>query len=286
MPVILSSWTVRLSVSTSVRACALALLAFTPALRAQSDPRLLDAVRQAQDGQGDSARAAVTKLLTTLQPADSLYPEALYTMGLVSRNVDDMRRNYSRVAVEFTTSAWADDALVRLGMLDYAAGNPQGTVRQMEKVRSDYPGSPVMATAAEWAARALFDQRKAAEACKWVAEGYARVGDDVEAKNRLDFLNGRCSGVSDTTPPTPEPGAGGAAARTGFGVQVGAVATKSQADKILADLKAAGFPGYVVKDGNLLKVRVGPYADRAQALAAIPKVKAVAGGTPFVVHEP
>jgi hypothetical protein len=139
-----------------------------------------------------------------------------------------------------------------------------------------------MAAAAEWAARALFDQRKTAEACKWVAEGYTKVGDDVEAKNRLDFLNGRCSGVSDTTTPPPGPTAG----RTGFGVQVGAVATQAQADKILADLKAAGFPGYVVKDGNLLKVRVGPYPDRARALAAIPKVKAAAGGTPFVVHEP
>lgn len=268
----------------AVRISALALFAFTAALQAQSDPRLLDAVRQAQDGQGDSARAAVTKLLTTLQPTDSLYPEALYTMGLVSRNVDDMRRNYSRVAVEFTNSTWADDALVRLGMLDYAAGNPQGTVRQMEKVRSDYPDSPVMAAAAEWAARALFDQRKTAEACKWVAEGYTKVGDDVEAKNRLDFLNGRCSGVSDST--TPPSGTGSSAPRTGFGVQVGAVATQAQADKILADLKAAGFPGYVVKDGNLLKVRVGPYPDRARALAAIPKVKAAAGGTPFVVHEP
>ena len=281
----LSRRTVTRSLFRWGRAFALLLFAFTPALRAQSDPRLLDAVRQAQDGQGDSARAAVTKLLTTLQPADSLYPEVLYTMGLVSRNVDDMRRNYSRVAVEFTNSAWADDALVRLGMLDYAAGNPQGTVRQMEKVRSDYPDSPVMASAAEWAARALFDQRKAVEACKWVAEGYARVGTDVEAKNRLDFLNGRCSGVPDTTS-APSAGAGGSAARTGYGVQVGAVATQSQADKILADLKAAGFQGYVVKDRKLLKVRVGPYPDRAQALAAIPKVKAAAGGTPFVVHEP
>jgi len=249
-------------------------------LAAQTDPRLVDAVRQAQDGQGDSARAAVTKLLTTLQPGDSLYPEMLYTMGLVSRSVDDMRRNYSRVAVEFANSPWADDALVRLGMLDYAAGNPQGTVHQMEKVRSDYPDSPMMATAAEWAARALFDQRKAPEACKWLVEGFAHVGDDVEAKNRLDFLNGRCLGVNDTATATPAP------AKTGFGVQVGAVATQSQADKILADLKAAGLPGYVVKDGKLLKVRVGPYPDRAQALAAIPKVKSAAGGTPFVVKEP
>ncbi|MBA2458685.1 MAG: hypothetical protein H0V43_06995, partial [Gemmatimonadales bacterium] len=37
------------------------LLAATP-LRAQSDPRLIEAVRTAQEGQSDSARAAVQRL--------------------------------------------------------------------------------------------------------------------------------------------------------------------------------------------------------------------------------
>ena len=47
-------------------------------------------------------------------------------MGLVSRSVDEMRKNYTRIAVECANSPWADDALFRLALLDYAAGNYAG----------------------------------------------------------------------------------------------------------------------------------------------------------------
>ena len=112
-------------------------LALTSRLSAQTDPRLVEAVRLAQEGMGDSARASVNRVINQLTPTDSLYPQALYTLGLVSRSVDEMRRQYTRVAVEYTYSDWADDALVRLGMLDYAGGNPQGTLQQMGKVPAD-----------------------------------------------------------------------------------------------------------------------------------------------------
>ena len=263
-----------------------ATLAVTPTLRAQTDPRLIEAVRLAQEGLGDSARSSVSKILTQLPPEDTLYPQTLYTMGLVSRSVDEMRRQYSRVAVEYTTSDWADDALVRLGMLDYAAGNQAGALKQMEKVASDYPASPLLPTAALWAARAAFELRRPADGCRWVATGLTGAGTDLELKNQLDFYNGRCAGGvaaestrTDTTPPPPPKA-------SGFGVQVGAVATQAAADRLLATLKAAGLKGYAVKDGSLLKVRAGPYPDRAAAQAAVPKVKNTVGGSPFVVQEP
>jgi len=46
---------------------------------AQTDPRLADAVRLAQEGHSDSARAVVNGLLGATPPTDSLYPEILYT---------------------------------------------------------------------------------------------------------------------------------------------------------------------------------------------------------------
>jgi hypothetical protein len=264
-------------------------LALTSRLSAQTDPRLVEAVRLAQEGMGDSARASVNRLLNQLTPGDSLYPQTLYTLGLVSRSVDEMRRQYTRVAVEYTYSDWADDALVRLGMLDYAGGNPQGTLRQMDKVATDYPQSPLIPTAAVWAARAAFETRKPADGCRWVATGLAAAGGDVELRNQLEFYNGRCAGgvppestqAADTVkPPSPA-----TASREGYGIQVGAVTTQAAADKLLASLKGAGLQGYAVKDGNLLKVRAGPYSDRDKALAAIPKVRGAVGGSPFVVKE-
>jgi hypothetical protein len=266
-------------------------LAPSPA-RAQDDPRLREALRLAQDGASDSARVVVNNLLKTIPPTDTLYPQVVYTMGLVSRNVEDMRRNYTRVSVEYANSTWADDALYRLGLLDYASGNLAGAVRQMDRIRSDYPDSPLIPTAAEWAARALFDQRKPREACDWLSTAMSRIGDDVELRNRLEFLTGRCANLSaaDTAKPdttrkdtaTSQP----APLKSGFSVQIGAVNTQAAADKLAANLKGAGFTPHIVKDGALLKVRTGPWADRAKAQAVAAQVRGKIGGTPFVVKEP
>lgn len=261
------------------------LLALASPLGAQTDARLVDALRLAQEGATDSARARVEQLLQATPPSDTLYPQVLYTAGLVSRNVEEMRRNFSRVSVEYTNSAWADDALMRLGLLDYASGNVVGALRQFERVRNDYPDSPLLASTAEWAARALFDQKKPADACAWLVLGRETAGDDIELGNRLAFLSGRCIAAPaiDTTPPAtpPEP-----AARTGFGVQIGAVNTEAAAQTLVANLTAAGFTGYVVQEKNLFKVRAGPWPDRAQAQEALASVKQKLGDAPFIVKEP
>ncbi len=265
----------------------LAALALATPARAQDDPRLRDALRLAQEGASDSARGIVTRLLAATSPTDTLYPQMLYTMGLISRSVADMRQNYSRVAVEHTNSAWADDAVYRLGLLDYAAGDQAGAVRQFERVRNDYPDSPLLPAASEWAARALFEQRKPPEACAWLTLGLAGVGEDVELRNRLDFLNGRCAPgaaqpagaprESTVTAPPPAPG---------LAVQVGAVNTQAAADRIAADLKAAGFTAYVVHEAGLFKVRAGPFADRTAATQAAEQIRRKLGGSPFIIAQP
>jgi hypothetical protein len=262
-------------------------------LRAQDDPRLRDALRIAQEGGSDSARTIVGNLLRSTPTTDSLYPQVLFTMGLVSRSVVDMRQNYTRVAVEYTTSPWADDALFRLSLLDYAAGNLAGTSRQLDRLLSDYPDSPLLGPASEWAARALFDQRKPVEACRWVGIGIQRAGEDVELRNRLDFLSGRCTAPvnpapvdSPPRPLPPPPAAEVPPPQTGFGVQVGAVNTQAAADRLASSLKAAGFTPYTVKERTLFKVRVGPYADRAKALEAAEQIRRKMGHSPFVVKEP
>ncbi len=278
------------------RTALLALCLIAGPLAAQSDPRLLDALRIAQEGGSDSARVLVTTLLRTTPPTDTLYPQVLYTMGLVSRNIEEMRRNYTRVSVEFANSAWADDAIYRLALLDYAGGNLPGATRQLERIRNDYPDSPVLGPAAEWAARSLFDQRKRDEACAWLAIGLERTTEDIELRNRLEFLNGRCTApapvAADTAPaPAVDTSRGGAPAppvpaRTGFGVQVAAVNTQAAADKVAGDLRGAGFTPYIVREGALFKVRAGPYPDRARASAAAEQIRQKLRHSPFVVQEP
>jgi tetratricopeptide (TPR) repeat protein len=261
-------------------------------LEAQTDPRLREALRVAQEGGSDSARAIVTKLLSATPTTDSLYPELLYTMGLVSRSVEEMRRNYSRIVVEYTNSSWADDALYRLGLLDYAAGDRASATRNLDRIYNDYPDSPLLPAASEWAARIYFDQKKPAEACRWLTTGMAGSGDDVELRNRLEYLNGRCvaqgpapakdTARAATTSPTPA----SPAARSGFAVQVAAVNTRASADGIVNQLKTAGFTPYVVTEGGLFKVRAGPYPDRPAAMQAAEQIRQKLRTSPFVVKEP
>ena len=40
-----------------------------------------------------------------------------------------------------------------------------------------------------------------------------------------------------------------------------------------------------VQEGGLYKVRLGEYASKAEAAAALPEIKAKLGGSPFVVTE-
>ncbi|MGH7703333.1 MAG: SPOR domain-containing protein [Gemmatimonadales bacterium] len=271
----------------------LLLVAFpwVPFLQAQEDSRLVEIVRVAQEGLSDSARTMASQLYHDTPPTDTLYPQVLYTLGIVARTVDDMRRYYQQIAVEYATSSWADDALLRLAMLDYAAANLASSARNLERIRSDYPASPLLPTAAYWAARAYFDLRRPTDACHWVTDGLAQVGDNVELQNQLGYYGSRCAALaqqpaeSTRADTAQRPATGPPGGRPGFAVQVAAVKTQSAADKVAAALKAVGFESHTLGAAGLIKVRVGHYPDRASAQAAAAKVKAKLGGAPYVVEE-
>jgi cell division septation protein DedD len=176
-----------------VTAGLLILGAMPMAARAQSDPRLVDAVRAAQEGRGDSARAAVDRLLAATPPTDSLYPEIVYTQAMVAGSAADMRRHLQRIVVEYTGSSWVDDALLRLVQMDYAVRNFDGAARNLERLRLDYPSTPLLPQAAYWAARTYFDMNNQPQACRWLAEGIAQAQANIELRNQLEYLNQRCA---------------------------------------------------------------------------------------------
>lgn len=281
-------------------------------LEAQNDPRLMAAVRLAQDGLSDSARAVAGRILQSLQPTDSLYPEALYTLGLLAATERERRLQLRRVVVDYAQSAWADDALLQLAQLDYAAGNPAATVRQVEQLLRDYPDAPVIPMAALWGARAAGDRREAATACRMVDAGLALVGADVELRNQLEFQRSRCqslaaqatdsarAAVADSLAkaqadslarargsrrPAARPPAPGRS-QPGFYVQISAVLTQAAADDELGRAKRAGYTAVVVKEGGYLKIRAGAFRTRPEAEAALTQLKTRLGGHPFLVRLP
>ncbi len=303
--------------------CLIALVPVAAPAAAQNDPRLVAAVRAAQEGRSDSARSAVDRLLAATAPADSLYPEILYTHAMVSNTAADMRTFFQRVVVEYPTSTWADDALVRVVQLDYATRSYENAARNLERLRLDFPATPLFAQAAYWGGRTYLDLKDTTRACRWLADGIARADADLELQRQLGFLYQRCpartasadtgaaakpagtdttprpSTVRDTTVPPKAAAADSAATRVAdslpkrapapavkFRVQVAAVATPVAADDAANKAERLGFPAVIVRERGFYKVRAGGFATRPEAQAAVAKLKKGMGGSPFVVAEP
>lgn len=292
----------------ALAAAALLLLAARPAA-AQTDPRLVEAARAAQEGRGDSARAVVQRLLAATPTSDTLYPQILYTQAMVAPTAAEMRRGLQRVTVEYATSSWADDALLRLVQMDYATRNYEGAARNLERLRLDFPASPLIPQAAYWAARTYFDSNNPAAACRWLAEGIARSKSDIELQNQLGFLSQRCDQRTDSVaagparadstrpdstrpdsapraaPREPAPAPTERAARQVWRVQIAAVGTRKAADEAAARARKLGLTVLTTEAKGFYKVRVGEYATREAALTAAGSLKAKLGGSPFVVAD-
>lgn len=267
---------------------------------------LAEVRRLAQQGQVDSARGALNRLLAAASPADSTYPELLYTQGGLAASMQEMQRSYQRVALEYPNSPVADDALLRLAQIEFAVNNPQGAIRQVERLRGDYPDSPLLGIAALWGARSHFAMNNPAAGCVLLADGLARSGADVELRNQLEFYRGRCPqggqlgglaggqmdsvaiGPRDSAPaaravppasPPARPSAG-----QGWHVQLAAVGSRPTADELATNVRAAGYTVQVVEEGGLFKVRAGPWSERAPAEQAIAALRTRFGGAPFLVR--
>ncbi|MGH7562727.1 MAG: DNA polymerase III subunit delta [Gemmatimonadales bacterium] len=292
----------RLATRALVTALLLLPLGRPAGLPAQQDPRLVSAVRLAQDGLSDSARKVVARILASIQPADSLYPEVLYTVGLLAATQQDRRLYLRRVIADHASSPWADDALLSLLQLEYVA-DPEASARYAERLVRDYPDSPLIPTAALWGARAAADRRDGALACRLADRGLAAAGVDVELRNQLEFQKQRCTSLmamsgaaaradsirrADSVRAARAPAGNRPTARPprGWYVQLSAVRTRAAADVELGRLARLDYRGFLLAEAGLLKVRAGPFASRSEAALAMEKIKARLGGTPFVVRVP
>lgn len=259
-----------------------------------ADSGLARATRLATEGQGDSARALVRAKLRTTPPTDSLYPGVLYAAGLVAANADSALTYFRRVSIEYSPSHWAAPALLRLAQFAYANGDYGGALTSAQRVLSDYPVSSARAAAAYWAGRAQLELKDLPAACGLWQQAENEAGADIETANQARFYLQRCpalaparpeSTAAAVTPPPPSPGPAVAPAPS-FAVQVAALRSAAAVDQLMRKLRTYRYDPRVVRDPDgLLKVRVGRYRTRTEALRAASEVKRRLGGTPFVVEE-
>jgi hypothetical protein len=268
------------------------LTAYPPnRLTAQTDSRLIEALRLAQSGQVDSGRAIVRRLLATLSPGDSVFPQALLAAAKIAPDAQTVSSNLNRIIVEYGAGPWADDALLLLTQLYFAQRDPAQTVQAAERLNRDYPDSPLRPRANFSAARAYFELKNEARGCELIQNALDGAGDDVEFKNQVSFYAARCSPASTATPITSTtastPASPDSGAKGLYAVQVLAVKSAAQVDDMLTRLKVMGFEARVVRDSTgFFKVRVGRYATHEEAQRAQARLKQKVGGRPFVVDEP
>jgi len=256
-------------------------------LTAQTDTVRAAAIRVAQT-RPDSARALMRRLLVSLSPQDSLYPGALFTAGRIAADAATAATDLQRVVLEYGRSVWADSALVLLTQLYFAQGDPAATVQSAERLRLDYPDSPLKARADFWGARAYFDLKDDGHGCTLIREARDGAAADVEFRNQVEFYAARCPAVPVTPPAAPAADTQGrpAPGPTTYAVQVLAVKSATQVDEMLTRLKVMGFDARVVRDtSGLFKIRVGRYTTRDEAAQALRRLKTRLGGQPFVVEE-
>ena len=263
-------------------------------LAGQTDTRLVEALRLAQSGQVDSGRAIVRRLLATLPPSDSSYPQALLAAAKIAPDAPTVSSNLNRIVVEYGATPWADDALLLLSQLYFAQHDPAQTVQAAERLNRDYPDSPFRPRASFYAARAYFELKNETRGCELIRQALDGAGDDVEFKNQVSFYVSRCGApaapTTTTTTPTSTDTGSKATSTTlprAYAVQVLAVKSAAQVDDMLTRLKVLGFDARVVRDSTgFFKIRVGHYATHDEAVRTQRRLKQKVGGQPFVVDEP
>jgi septal ring-binding cell division protein DamX len=240
----------------------------------------------------------VRRLLATLSPGDSVFPQALLAAAKIAPDAQTVSSNLNRIVVEYGAGPWADDALLLLTQLYFAQRDPTQTVQAAERLNRDYPDSPLRPRANFSGARAYFELKNEARGCELIRNAMDGAGDDVEFKNQVTFYSARCSAPSTatSTSSTPAPADTSAKATTSpapppaphaYAVQVLAVKSAAQVDDMLTRLKVMGFEARVVRDSaGFFKIRVGRYATRPEAQRAQARLKQKVGGQPFVVDEP
>jgi tetratricopeptide (TPR) repeat protein len=255
-----------------------------------ADTTFLAAQRLVVEGRGDEGRAIIARELAAAPEGSPRYVEALYWRAALASTAADAERDYKRIIIEFPASRRSESALLGLAQLELARGDRAQAMQHLERVVREHPSGPSRARASFWMARVHFDEGNFPRACARLEDSrrYTPTG-AVEMRNQLEYYAQRCEGVDTTVvvrataaestramPARPgavatRPPARGAAAYT---VQIGAFATRAEADARERQLQRQGHTARVVKVGALWRVRIGRYPTRAAAVEAARSLKA------------
>jgi tetratricopeptide (TPR) repeat protein len=185
-------------------AACLAAAGVAGAQSAKDSALYVQAQQMVANGDAAGGRKLADSVAAAAHPGSSAYAEGLYWRATLAANARDSEHEYRQIIVDYPLSARVPDALLRIGQLESARGESAAALQHFQRLVLEHPQSPLRADASYWVARMYFDANDAAHACSANADALANVRpSNVELKNRIDFQQQRCRGVTLATNAPP-----------------------------------------------------------------------------------
>lgn len=248
----------------------------------------LDRVQAAVDsGKVDAARASLESWLASHreEATEDERERARFLRARLASDAAEAESIYRRFAVD-AGSRYAPMARLRLGQLRLAGGRQDQALRDLELLRADFPGHPLVAESWYWTGLARRAAGRPDEACEALRRA-ARAAEDSDrdglaARARQEA---RACDEDEVAPSEDETASSGDEAAASWTVQVGAFSTRDAAGSQLDRLDREGHDGRLVPgDDGLVRVRVGRFAREADADRLADRLEA-AGFDAVVVSE-
>lgn len=312
-----SRTTVRLWMLVGGLCLAPAMLSAQAATISPAMDRAIARARASVDnGNGEDARAVLDSLVNAAPAASNDLAEALFWRATLAERLGDAERDWKRLVIEVPLAPRTSDALLRLGELEMLRGHPADARTYFARVVREYPSGSVTSRAQLWVAKSWSAQRDMPRACVALAEASATGIPEGELRLQADEMGRQCATVDkkliakaagDSAPapaavvaPTATPTAAPTAVPTAtpvsapavatpapatarYSVQLAAFDTKQEAEQLVKRLGARGIDARVDGEVKPFRVRTGYFATRAQANAALAKLKQ-GGQTGFVAE--
>src|SRR5690606_6799376 len=164
---------------------------------AATDSLYLKAQRLVMSGNGADGRAIVDSLFTAAAPGSPDHAEALYWKAALADNAAEAERGYLQLSIEYPLSPRAEAALLRLGQLELTRGNRSVALSRFQRAAREFPSSPQRAHSWYTVGRIQLEDGRSREGCFAIQEARTALpADDVELRNKVDYLARQCVGVA------------------------------------------------------------------------------------------
>jgi cell division septation protein DedD len=160
------------------------------------DSTLARVLRMASDGNPAAGRALADSVVASSKEGTPAYVDALFARATIAESADAARKDYLRIAVEYSTSPRAEDSLLRLAQMEIARGDRAAAKQYLDRLALEHSGGASRAQGAYWLGRVLIDDGALTQACASLAEAKAHVASsDVELANQITYYSRPCAAI-------------------------------------------------------------------------------------------